>query len=209
MDSMVSFPSTSRTPYSTRSGSIISEMNDDFFQEVFQHLRVEDLAMVADVNIRFRQNAIERFKRSKRTNILVGSGSKYFENDPSLSLLYIAKVLRHFGALVSNISMFGRNNNQRSKSLELLSKYCCGTPSELSLHDFNISDEVALQLRPALGSVQQLKVDDCEWGEIFLRMLPSWSPDLRRCFCVIKKKLQFDGLYQEFPRLMRILFDHS
>lgn len=201
-------PSSSRVSYSPTSDTIISDLNDDCLLEVFQHLRDVNLAIVADVNARFRKISKEQFKRSKKTDIV--SESVYFEKDSTVRLLHKhnAQVLRNFGALVESISMNGKHYNHRSESLELLSKYCSGTLSELSLYDFDITDEVALLLRPALASVQKLSLSNIEWGELFLEMLPSWCPELRdMTLSNLNKDMRYDRLDQEFPKLTRIMFD--
>lgn len=182
----------------------IQEVNDYCLREVFSHLSVGDLAIVADVCTRFRQNAKAHLEFSKRDALK----RYYFSIDSreceSQKLLRISRELRNFGPLFKSIDGYVSKSYLWRKAMELLKTYCSGTILNLTLCEFKISGEIAMMLRPVLASVQELTLSGGQWDALFLWMLPEWSPDLRKLTLEYINPHQISGLHQAYPKLTKL-----
>lgn len=192
----------------------ILNLNDDCLEEVFRHLDDEmDLCAVADVCVRFRAAARAIFE-SKYKNYHFFHCAK---DSAANKLLVTSRMLRNFGANVKTISLRGEcadkfKSNYQNKILELLRAYCGGSLVELNLRHFKITDEISLVMWPVLSSLQKLSLIQCEFSELFLKMLPACAPELRNLDLlsnrVIEKRkaIQLDGLQQSYDKLANICF---
>lgn len=97
------------------SSQILDILNDDCIQEIFRLLSYEDLASVADVCIRFRDNA----------KILVGSRFAVVNIEPFNDRIELERLFRNFGSSIKSVAINDLSNQQDyEKSFLLLTKYC-------------------------------------------------------------------------------------
>lgn len=197
------------SPQSVGGGTTILNLNDNCLQEVFECLDTDDLAFVADVCARFRQNAVNTARlKVKRLKLDEKSPVNHY------------KALRNFGASLDSVLVNGQCT-QRSEAeyqkqiIELLSMYCVGALIQLELICFDITDELALIMRPLIGRLRSLCVKKCAMGDAISKHLSIWSPELHKLhfsMCELSRKDGADkasyGLYQHFPKLECIIF-HS
>lgn len=84
----------------SHSNTTIADLNDDCLSEVFIHLDLEVLCVVADVCVQFRENARECYRRTQEKQLYLAR--KDFQ--PS-KLLQTALLLRNFGSYFTELSM--------------------------------------------------------------------------------------------------------
>lgn len=77
-------------------------LNDDCLREVFENLDVRSLCAIADVCVRFRQNAKLHFKSSEHCNSVDNS---FFYASVEEELIQTSKLLRNFGEYIKTIAM--------------------------------------------------------------------------------------------------------
>lgn len=192
------------SPQSIASKTTVLDLDDDCLREVFERMNIKDLTANADVCTRFRYNAAQA-ARSK---------FKYLYMHKCSSVGAYAK-LRNFGASVTSVcvdSLYGQKGRAQfqKRIIELLNLYCVGETIDLKLSRFDIIDDLAVLMVPLLGRVQNLNLEDCQSGGLFLKKLPFWSPELRELNCQSlndsdREGMQFDGLHRNFPKLESIV----
>lgn len=158
------------SPPTIGSKTTILGLNDDCLREVFDHMHLQDLAAIANVCSRFRQNAAES-ARSKFKKITLSENRE--KHDYTL--------LRYFGASVESVCVYGSQTEWYKRVMELLSRYCVGKSIKLSIHRFDMTDEIAHHMEPLLGRVINLEFERCKFDEVLLlKNLPLWSTELRQ-----------------------------
>lgn len=182
----------------------IFDLNDDCLREVFQLLYIDELTVVADVCTRFRRIA-ENCAHSEL---------EHFEMN-YWSPNYAYTMLRIFGEAIKRVAVDGKaprkNRTKFQKRLiGLVNLHCVGESIEICLKDFDITDEIANLMQPLLSRVRKIHLKDCQWGEVFLKNLPFWSPKLREFECEWRdskyEDQYFDSLHQRFSMLESISF---
>lgn len=139
-------------------------------------------------------------------------------------VLYVSKFLRIFGASVKSIWLFrylyivednfnSPQHKYKNMILDLVSRYCSGTLTELQIYHCDLTGETEVIMRPLLARLQSLTINGCDYSKLFGQMLSLWSPELRelhlsyRPDCRISHEMELDGiLRQSFPKLTMISF---
>lgn len=152
----------------------IMVLNDHCLLEVFDFMDVRELGGIADVCIRFRQNAI--YVAQKKCEHLE-LNHRSTEGD------YAS--LRHFGAFFKSIHVNGAYFEQNNRLIELrliemLDEHCTGTLIKLVISNFTITQEIATRLQRLLVRLSKLKMTACTSSKAVLRNLSVWSPELRQ-----------------------------
>lgn len=181
----------------------VLDLNDDCLREVFEFLDENALSAVADVCVRFRQNAIDMARLKV----------KHLELKQPTSVYDYSK-LRNFGAFITSIHMIGSAHKKpmtkRQKRIaQHVSRYCVGKSIKLKLNNVALSSEVALAMRPLLTNTQLLEFFDCHQEDVILKHLATWSPELRElkywtCNSEEEKRTSFNGLHHHFPKMESI-----
>lgn len=140
-------------------------------------------------------------------------------------VLYVSKFLRIFGASVKSIKLFkypkieedtfnSPEDKYKKIILDLVSRYCSGTLTELEIYHCDLTGEIEVIIRPLLARLQKLLINGCEYSKLFGKMLSPWTPELRALHLSYKPahrishEMQLDDiLRQSFPKLTRISFD--
>lgn len=209
--------------FATTEATSILVLNDDCLLEVFKYLDLLNLSAVADVCRRFRQNARNSFQYSKINKLHLYD---IVNDDDAVHqfILKTSKVLRLFGEFITKFFESGscsrsKHWNEESKAIchrkifELILQYCSGTLITLGFQGIDIKDEMVPMMRPLLRGLHGLGLTSIRTGESFLRMLPLWSPELRRLQIHLRCEqngifegqiLHFDGLHQPFKKLESI-----
>lgn len=159
-----------------KSEATILDLNDDCLLHVFHYMVQDELAAVADVCDRFRQNARLHFARSKYKN------SYKIEFLRNTSLLEASKVMRNFGAYFKMIWLEGDGDlmtprNYCEKSLQLVNQYC--RPIEMMVRYYDITENIDRLMRPLLARLQKLEMQFCSMTDVFLNALPELTPELQ------------------------------
>lgn len=194
----------------------ILDLNDDCLAEVFQYLHLIDLAVIADVCSRFRGNALSHFVRTKHKDLILWKimyqryGRALPENK-RLMLKSTAKILRNFGTFIRSMVL---NDHNSKECIELLSTHCLEMLTDLNLCFVKITDDMAIDERPLFRNLRTLHLNGCEYPDLFLKMLPIWSPELRKLVLhsrgsSLRTKVSFDGLCQTFPKLVTVSFVYN
>lgn len=188
----------------------IMDLNGKCIRKIFTFLDQYDLPAVADVCVRFRENAVQS----------VGSKFKKLELSENSTPEDYSK-LRNFGTSVESLWLFGHCRKSKKQKKAKLQKrlirfavqYCVGESIALHLSCFDLTDALAFLLKPMLGRVHELSVTNCQFGKVFVTKLPLWSPKLRELDYSGKVPLndegEFDGIHQKFPKLEYIHFSDS
>lgn len=187
------------SPNLERSETTILNVNDDCMREVIQYLDANDLAVVADVCIRFRQNAVKIAHLKPKVLYL---------NDYTSVVDYSR--FRNFGTTIKSVDVncYGRANHQK-RLIQSLSRYCIGESIELVLRSYEINEEMAFITRPLLERVTKLEFDTCRFSMMLQRNLPLWSPELRELkYTYDASNFSFDQ-GQLFPKLESISFERT
>lgn len=197
-------------------------LNNDCLLEVFGHLNLVDLCVVADVCSRFRQNAILSFVYSKKTNLNLWCDISIDRLPVHQFVLKTSRILRHLGRYFTKINEFqaclwnikNQNGYVKSRALcarkifYLVTKYCSGTLSELRFNHIELDEEIMPVAMPLLGCLHTLDLYQCRIDQVFLDLLPQWASNLRelklRLSVTQPKKLQFDCLHHPFEHLVNI-----
>lgn len=172
------------SPTST-DATVILDMNDKFFVEVFKYLKLPDLCTVAEVCRRFRQNAKACFECSKKTDLILVEDIKSDGDSVDQIVFKTSKVLRYFGAYFKKFDgddfrhscvetyWIGKTQAEcQRRILELLIRYCSGTLTELTIFAINVKDEMVPLIKPLLEGLQILKIKFIRTGQEFLDTLP-------------------------------------
>lgn len=182
---------------SSRSVTTILDLNDDCLREVFKHLHVGSLCNVADVSIRFCQNAKESYKSSKHGHSIdIQLESESFEKESIQAL----KILRNFGRYIKSIAITGKygiisekQSKFQRRTWELLGLHCIdGALIKLSIYDYVITDEIAFILQPALAGLRQFEL-----------IRGGWEKLLTAAFCGVKgiQNHDIDEILMRIPQL--------
>lgn len=152
------------------SETTIHDLIDDCLLEVFRHLDLVDLVVVADVCSRFRQLAQSHFARSSLKNSIEFCSYKCDK--------YNLKILRIFGGLITKIELdqkyercefWKQFRNEFIQFIEPSRLECCRS---ITLNEFEMKTR-------GDKFYQELAIDGCTLRGIFLKMLPKWCPNLR------------------------------
>lgn len=186
---------------STLSETTISDLNDDCLHEVFAVMNSDQLAVVADVCVRFRQISMY-FARSKCKELRISDRPTYSDYSK----------LRNFSEFVEQIYLnsYGKLQSKHLKRLiELLNMRCVDTCTEVTFRSVHLTREIAVLLQPLLGRAQKLRFNSCHLDEPILKSLPRWSPELSALECFLcnsnkDKRNRLDSLRQRFDKLTSI-----
>lgn len=110
--------------------STILILNDDCLLEIFKYLRPIDLATVADVCARFRQNAQRHYANSKFTKIKLPMdlcrndyrSERRLLKDRRIMRKRTASILRNFGPFITSVNI--RRDMNLNECIELINRYC-------------------------------------------------------------------------------------
>lgn len=196
----------------TTSPTTILDLNDDCMQEIFKYLDLFGLCNVADVSIRFRQNAQAYFANSeyKDFSILNPEYEKYATDWLRLKPLLITltpRVLRNFGPFIRSIvvsNLVYRNLRPAHEVFNMIDRYCSEALVRLQLEDYILSNKRLALERSLFRHIQKLTLQDCDENDSFLRNLPSWSPNLRELELIGGSYKMIFRLNQTFPNLVAI-----
>lgn len=230
------------------SNAVILDLNDDCFLQVFKYLYLEDLCAAADVCRRFRRNAQSHFALKSKKHILhiycsfhsatiflKPRRAMYIDKMKCIDctgmshykhLLHVSQVLRIFGGSIKVIKLSERYDKEHVELhakckriiLDLISRYCSGTLSELSIDQCDLTGETETTMRPLLLHLKRLYINECKYSQSFEQMLSIFAPelqelqfsyDLRRPLRgpIYLHEMQFDGIWrQPFPKLTLISF---
>lgn len=190
------------------------DLNDDCLNEVFKNLDLSDLCSVADSCSRLKSATQAYFAYSElRTLHFPYSGMRYSRKPLMVNQLIYesSRVLRNFGASVisfietedlpyDRLVTESLRKYQRN-IIELLIQYCGENLIELKLCHFNMTNEIAIIMRPLLGHLQKFEL---HWVS-HLRMLSAWCPELRELHLrdtVVNQK----GWNQRFQKLTKMAY---
>lgn len=100
------------------------------------------------------------------------------------------------------------------KMIELIIRHGSAILTELIVCGFELTDEIVLEMQPLFGRLKKLHLNSGRSGEILLKMLSSWCPDLQDLSIIFERGvaetidgenwLRFDGLHQTFQKLVSI-----
>lgn len=203
------------------STTTILHLNDDCMIEVFKHLNLHDLCSVADVCFRFRQNAQAQFSYSEFKYLGFRNDFIHSSETAKQKLLGTSQVLRNFGAFarsIYNVNGYCFRNCRSEyhiRTFELISGHCSASLIELHLVKCNITDAIAIIMRPVLANLQKLTLREGSFSHLFLNMLPLWAPKLRELKFIrmcgqsaTDEVIRFDGLQQSYPKLRMLSFSN-
>lgn len=137
--------------------TVISDLNDDCFQEVFKHLNLTDLCAVADFCRRFRQNGQSTFSAPKFKNDVL-----HIDCSTNTGCGKIFLRGRDTSMYVKSIEIYNSETNTQCRSIfDLIGFYFRGTVIDLDLHRCNItSGDIESTVRPLLHHLQKLSLHD-------------------------------------------------
>lgn len=193
---------------------MVIDLNDDCLTEIFKNLELSDLCSVADTCSRLRSAAKAYFAYSEfRTLHFPYSGMRY-SRKPLLvnQLIYeSSRVLRNFGASVISFNeseelpydrlVTESLRKYQRNIIELLVQHCGENLIELKLSHFNMTDEIAIVMRPLLKHLQKFEL---HWVS-HLRMLSAWCPELRELH-LKDTVVDHDGWNQQFQKLTKMTY---
>lgn len=191
-------------------------LNDDCLLEVFKYLNLQDLCSVADVCGRFRQNARLQFAHSAFTHL--GFRNDFLqltEKDNKRSMQITSRLLWNFGAYTKSIYNVNGDGDCDSvcrskyhiRNFELISLHCSESLVELDLFKYNVTDAIAIIMRPVFARLETLTLRQCRFSDSFLNVLPIWAPELRDLrFLHINKQIRFYGLRETYRKLTKLTF---
>lgn len=195
---------------SPASNTSILDLNDDCLREVFERFSLDDLCAVADTCSRFKGIAQESFKTLKQKKLEFRKG---YPIPYEQQLKQFSKVLRNFGAWIEEIHSSEIESLQcRNRFLELVSLYCSEklTKLQLCFPYENMTEEFVYRIRPSLRHLEKLQLSCYTFEQLFLEVLPVWSPNLRElqlyCDPYVKVIQGTLGLRQNYPKLERVTF---
>lgn len=153
----------------------ILKINDHCLRKVFGYLELSDLAAVADVCSRFKQNAQAHFATSKHTDLLLSIG----DAKPSEKFLQISREMRNFGAFAKSISVFGlcgiidlKLHPTVIAAINMIRKYCTEKLTKLALYCVRISARIIRMLRPLFHNLKELSIQRGQAMGILLETFP-------------------------------------
>lgn len=202
----------------------ILDLNEDCLREILEYLGLSDLCAVASACDRLREITQAHFATSVFTEILVWNFSDTCSMVNEKYRVNTEEFLQNFGPFIKSVTVMGIHyyleinrlsqpkidHRDQNRILELLSYYCSETLQELVLWNYFVTDDTALLLKPLLLSLHRLRIEKFSLGDLFLRMLPKWAPELREleyeCIDdkVVSGEAQFVGLQAHFHKLERI-----
>lgn len=132
----------------------IYKLNDDCLRDIFWHLSLKELGIVADVCVRFRRLAKELFA-SKFKNVLDANiFREYADFEP---------VLRNFGPTIQSIALEQKNGHttNRCDVLTLIYQFCAGLKN-LKLTGFTFPDHLNT-FHLLFDQLEQLTINNCHF----------------------------------------------
>lgn len=170
------------------STTTIIDLNDDCLREVFESFAVVDLCALVDVCIRFKQLAQDCF----RANFTRSDNWKLNDVSQSQKFKLTSKIMRNFGGSITQIRTglvsqvqsarrtFSHDKSYQARLVDLIALQCSEKLTEMDLDGDIITDELAFGIRPALQNLRAFHLMYCEFSQLFLGVLPHWSPNIRK-----------------------------
>lgn len=209
-----SSPLTDTTP---TEATMILDLNDDCFFEIFKYLDVMDMCSVADSCSRLKAAAREHFAHSKfnNFNFPLSIRDRSESDTANQMLLEASKVLRNFGACIADFretnggTFYKWDDETKSvyqrKIIELLVKHCGEKLIKLKFWHFDITDEISNIMIPLLEHLQKFEITYADGSVLLLEMLPILCPKLQDLtFAHID--LRFEGWNRRYEKLTKIKF---
>lgn len=187
---------------------LLTTLDNDCLGEVFKYLPLRDLVNAAEVCVRFKKKADDRFK-SRYVNMHVSHLKKvldnpdeHFEFEPD----FAEQVLRNFGQFVQ--SFYGVYSNSKDNNrilLSLLGRYCAGTLKELRLNKFPLYGRLLChELRSMFAGLQKLTLFTLGTDR-YLRDLLSTCCELKYLmFGNYRRTFNEQSLLVKFPKLLEL-----
>lgn len=179
-------------------------------QAVFEYLDQFDLGAMADVNYRFRQNALAHLSETKSRDLKI---KKLCVSDENQSKAI--DVLRNFNKFIGPVQIV--RSNEPSKILRILNRYCREQLTGLCLQEFEpfgLEDLLTCTVQPLFSNLAKLKLDHprTSFNQSLLKMLPLWCPNLEELeleFFMNSYNHPFEllplrGLHRSFSKLKSI-----
>lgn len=157
---------------SLRPKTKIQDLNDHVMREVFEHLNVADLSVIADVCTNFKQNAravyFVRFK-TKVPSITVLSNDRVLWSENEIHIRQLPAILRNFGSSTNALEIdLDRSVRMHSQQiLELINQHCRETLRYIWLWSFLFTDDFIPIMQSVFSRLQKLYLHECVWHSEF------------------------------------------
>lgn len=187
----------------------ILDLNDDCLREIIKYFDLCDYYAFGSTCSRLKEVTQTHIASSGKDKILLWNYSDTFSMVNVKHKVNTVEFLRIFGPIIKSITVMGKGSISAARSFHLLVQYCTAMLKELELWNYYLTDEMALVLQPLLLNLHRLRIEETKVGDLLMKMLPQWAPELRelefdsisRSRYDIHKKVQFVGLHQKFPKL--------
>lgn len=196
-------------------------LNDDCLCEVFGYLDLMDLCAVADVCKRFKSNAGNSIRYSRKKYLSLTDDIGCESDSPCQFMTKVAKVFRRFGPIFKSVDghkmckKYESWNEEtkglcRYRTVELIAEYCSGTLCGLAFSDIDLTGRLLCLMAPLLWRLQTLGLFDVKIGEDFVSILPYMAPKLRVLTLLLREnpnanlgnlRMRFTGLRRPFRSL--------
>lgn len=158
----------------------ITDLSDEFLNQILRHLRLEDLANVADVNERFNRLVYTRLKKKwkgKAVSIfcsaaiewlcLAGAKGKFWFKTPSIT----SRFFERFGHMISHIAITLTNDCTKNRFEEIgqvMFKHCGESLTKIEI----TSSLMPMELQ-SLPFAEEVHLNQCKLDGTLSRKLPS------------------------------------
>lgn len=174
--------------------NILNALDDQCFYNIFKFLDLSDLANVADVCVRFNQQAKKAFSTSELKRMVLPCSRYVVNNQPN----EMRKIVRHFGANLQSLSIDTKSRGGNHYLLRAMLEYCSDELKELRLESFLIEKD-APNLGPLFSGLEKLEMANCV-VEIEL--------DQSMASCDGLKSLRFDNCHLKYDKCIGRTFGH-
>lgn len=178
--------------------TIVSKLNDHCIQKIFKHLDAFDLADVAEVCVRFNENAHSIFElKHKRVcfDFPFRHRAHKFED-----------VLNKFGTYIESININVNTFPSESSAIEMIAANCEPKLTSVTLISFNFNMNLD-SLRPIFCGVRSLNLSWC-MGDVRLQQLLGVCSALESLTLQNSLNITHHAFTQTFPDLRALSLNH-